>query len=214
MPRNSASFIVVRERVFDKIFKMFGISNELQTGYHWFDKHHYIISETNETIQKHLLANEQTCKIIADLLAEGFDYIKLEEGVLKTGFSTFTGWRWFRLGVVERSAELLMQLRDHLEKSPPVNKRSKKVASLSSYGSIEGFVNFYIRPSDKLFKHYPEKWVRQRKFWMLSAGYVFLIGIVFMAIGVFFNPYPVIEFEQLFTRGILYLALPVMLLHL
>jgi len=104
MPRNSADFIVIRERVFDKVFKMFGVSNEVQTGYQWFDKRHYIISEANKTIQEHLLANEKTCKIIADLLAEGFDYIKLEEGVLKTGFSTFTGWRWFRSGVIERSA--------------------------------------------------------------------------------------------------------------
>ncbi len=214
MPRNSVNFIVIRERVFDKIFKIFGISNELQTGHQWFDRRHYILSETNETIQEHLLANEQACKVIADLLAEGFDYIKLEEGILKTGYSTFTGWRWFRLGVIERSAELLTQLRDLLEKHHPGNKPSKRVGSLLSCDRVEGFVSFYIRIPDKLFKHYSKKWVRQRKFWILSAGYVLSMGIFFMVIGVFFDPYPVIEFEQVFTKGIFYLAFPVMSLHL
>ncbi|NOX43569.1 MAG: hypothetical protein GXP19_07545 [Gammaproteobacteria bacterium] len=90
----TVDFIVVRERVFDKIFKILGISSELQTGYQWFDKRNYIVSETNKTIQQHFFKNEQVCKIIAELLSEGFDYVKYKEGVLKVGFNTFTGWRW------------------------------------------------------------------------------------------------------------------------
>ncbi|VAW89710.1 hypothetical protein MNBD_GAMMA17-878 [hydrothermal vent metagenome] len=214
MPHNSTSFIVVRERVFDKFFKLLGISSEFQTGYRWFDKRYYIISEPNKIIQDHLLVNEKTCKIIADLLAEGFDYIKLEGGTLKTGFSTFTGWRWFRSGVIERSATLLTQLRDSLEADYPRNKRPKRAKSLSCCGNTESFVNFYIKIPDKLLRHHSRKWVRQRKLWLLSAGYVFSIGIAFMVVGVFLDPYSVIEFEQVFTKGILYLAFPVMLLHL
>ncbi len=214
MLRNSASFIVVRERIFDKIFKMFGISSELQTGYEWFDKRYYIVSETNKKMPEHLLVTEQTCKIIKKLLAEGFDYIKLEEGIIKVGFSTFTGWRWFRPGVIERSATLLTELREHLEKQIPEKKRTKRVSSFLPCGNIESFVQFYIKIPDKLLKHYPKKWVRQRKLWLLSAGYVFLTGIFCMAITVFFDPYPVVEFKQVFFHGVLYLVFPVMLLHL
>ncbi len=210
-----ADFIVVRERVFDKIFKILGISSELQTGYRWFDKRYYIVSETNKTKQQHLLADEQVCKIIARLLSEGFDYIQLKEGVVKVGYSTFTGWRWFKPGVVKRSATLLTQLCDSLEKHRSENKRLKRVQSLSSgSNNIEGFVHFYIRPSDKTFKHYPKKWVRQRKFWMSSSNYVLCIGMFFMVIGVYFDPYPAIEFKQVFNTSVLYLFFPVMLLHL
>ncbi len=212
---NSADFIVVRERVFDKIFKILGISSELQTGYRWFDKRYYIVSEINKTKQQHLLADEQVCKIIAELLTEGFDYIQLKEGVLKVGYSTFTGWRWFKPGVVKRSATLLMQLRDSLEKHRSGNKHSKRArSSLSCSNNIEGFVHFYIRLPDKTFKHYPKKWVRQRKFWMLSAIYVFFIGISLMVIGVYFEPYPAIEFKQIFSTSVLYLIFPMTLLHL
>ena len=210
--RNSDGFIIVRERLFDKIFKALLISNELQTGYRWFDKRYYIVSESNETLQR-LLTLEPVCQCIDSLLSEGFDYIKFEDGVLKTGFNTFTGWRWFKSGVIERSAKQLIRLSDFIEKHHGTEKKLQKKAA-PSYCNIEGFNHFYIHLPDKTLKHHPKKWVRQRKWWLLSAGYVAVSGFFVLFIGIFFTPYPVVIFEELFNKSLIYVAFPITVLHL
>jgi len=222
--RIPVNFIIIREGVFDKFFKLLGISSELQTGHTWFDKRYYIISETNDVAQRSILANEQFCKTIDALLAEGFDYVKYKEGVLKVGFNTFTDWRWFKPGVIERSANRLIELSNFIGTQKPPNSARKKSSVRKKRApalpkcDIEGSIQFYIFPPKRSFKGRPGKWVQQRKLWLSSAAYVCLIGVISLITGLFPDPYPAVDFaiaiEKIATYGILYFALPAMLLHL
>lgn len=209
---SSYEFIVVRERLFDKIFKMLSISKELQTGHRWFDKRYYIISESNEKLQR-LLTLEPACQCIEKLLSEGFDYVKYEDGELQAGFNTFTGWRWFKPGVIKRSAEQLNRLCDLMEKLHDTTKKRQKNEPLYTC-QIKGFAQFYIMLPDTALKHLPTKWVRQRKWWLKSAVYVAASGLAIYFITIFFTLYPSVRPEDLFNKSWIYIALPITILHL
>ncbi|NOY73792.1 MAG: hypothetical protein GXP14_15745 [Gammaproteobacteria bacterium] len=211
-PCQSDEFIVVRERLFDKIFKALSISNEIQTGHHWFDKRYYIVSESHKTVQP-LLELEPICHCIASVLSEGFDYIKFEEGVLKTGFNSFTGWRWFKSGVIERSAKQMTRLLEAMEVHHGIPKKRRK-GEMEYNDDIEGYFQFYLRLPDKTLQGHPPKWVRQRKWWLLSAVYVAATGLFLSFTRIFFEPYVVISSEDLFNWSLIYVAFPLMVLHL
>jgi len=210
----AADFIIVRERMFDKLFKLLGISSELQTGHNWFDRRYYVISENINDTKPHILKDEQICKIIDSLLAEGYDYFKYKTGTVKLGFSSFTGWRWFKANVIPRSANKLKELVNYLDAQQSLFGAHKKGARLQPNCDIEGFMQFYIRPAEKSFQGLPQKWQRQRKLWISSTVWVSAIGLFSSIIIYFIAPYPAIAFEEIANNSLLYIAMPITLLHL
>lgn len=210
--RTSAKMLVVREGWFDKLFKLIGVSSEFQTGFSWFDQRYYIVTESDGAIKK-ILSNEETLNSIDALLREGFDYLKYHDGVLKVGYSTFSGWRWFTSGVVERCTNEIAKLRELVESglSPNRKVRSRPFVCCDK---ADGYFGLYINLPDKDLRRHPKKWVRQRAIWLSSGAYVAALGVLAMIIHIWFSPYPVIDPELVVSGSLLYLAIPMMVVHL
>ena len=206
-----AKFLIVREGWFDKLFKLFGVSNEFQTGFSWFDRSYYIVTEYNGSIQK-ILCNEKVLKSIDALLREGFDYLKYYDGILKASYCTFTGWRWFRFGVIERCTTEMATLQKLIcdELFPNQSAPSRY---LGACNEVEDYLGHYINLADKDLRCHPRKWVRQRAMWLSSGYYVAVLGTIAMVVLTWFSPYPVTDIELVMRYSLFFVAIPIMTIH-
>lgn len=103
------AFKVSRETGFDRLFKRWGITQEIATLDREFDDFFYI-SSNNKEFAGLFFGDRQNRRAVADIYDLGFKEIRLDKNTLKARWSPFRPKGQFDMGVIEAVAQKLIEM--------------------------------------------------------------------------------------------------------